>query len=298
MPVRRLLGGGVDWSINLERDRVVPGTVVRGRVVINPSRRLETRGCIASLIGTEQWKYQDTERDAQGNTQTVVRTRRQEARRLPVALMAATTLVPGNEVGLDFEVPVPPLGPATFEAEVARMTWQLELKLDMAGGLDPSVAVPIVVLQPTGLLSAGVVNTGQWGLWEQVEGSLGEASYKLALKPVPLCIGQPFSGRLELDRDVGGRLREVRLELKVHAEATVSRGLSEDLVLLRQPIQGLTSLAAGAHELSSVVPETWLPSVDLPHGRGRARLEVIGDRPWAPDDRLVREVALCSTREV
>jgi hypothetical protein len=191
---------------------------------------------------------------------------------------------------------VPPLGPATFAADVARLTWQLEVKLDMAGGIDPSAVTDVVVLQPTALLAAGVVNTGQWGLWPEAEGQLGGVAYKLGLDPVPLCIGAPFTGSLELAGDIGGRVREVRVEVAVRAEATVARGLSENLVLFSQPLAG--GLSAGRHEFAGTLAELWLPSVDLPHGKGRARLDLVIDRPLARDDHLVRDVAVCSTTEI
>jgi hypothetical protein len=298
MGLRSFFGGGVDWSLELEQERLLPGRVARGRVTFSPQGRLETRGCVAALIATEQWKYHDTERDANGNTRTVTRTATDEVRRLPVQLMPAGVIDAGQQVSHEFEVPVPPLGPPTFEADVARLTWKLEVKLDMAGGIDPSVEAPVVVLQPTGLLSAGVVNTGQWGLWPEVEGQLGGAPYKLAVEPVPMLLGGAFRGSLELGGGIGGRVREVRLEVKVRAEATVARGLSEDLTLFSQLLPAAGGLAAGRHEFSGTLPEQWLPSVDLPHGRGRARLDIVIDRPLARDDHIEREVALCSTSEM
>lgn len=296
--MRNLLATPVDWTLELERERVLPGTVVKGRVTITARSRVESRGCIAALIATEQWKYHDTERDSNGNTRTVVRTRTDELLRQPVMLMPAATLEPGQPVTLDFEVPVPPLGPATFEAEVARLTWELELKLDYGGGLDPSTRARIVVLQPTALLAAGVVNTGQWGLWQSVDGSFGSVAYSFALEPVPLCVGKPFVGGLRLSADISGRLREVRAELKMRAEATVSGGLSEELIVWQGSLPAAGALVAGEHRIEGVLPETWLPSIDLPHGRGRATFDVVIDRPMARDDHLSRDVALATTDEL
>ena len=297
MPLRSLFGGGVDWQVELERETVLPGTVVRGRVTLTPRGRLETRSCVAALIATEQWKYQQTERDSEGHTRTVTRTRTEELRRLPVQLLPATVLEAGQSRTLDFEVPVPPTGPASFEGDVSRLTWDLEVKLDMAGGVDPAAVTPVIVLQPTGLLSAGAVNTGQFGLWEQVEGSTGPIGYRLGLKPVPLCIGRPFTGSLELGADIGGRLREVRLELKVRAEATVSGGLSEEHLLFAGRLPSDGGLRAGRHDWSGTVETRWLPSIDLPHGRARARFDIVIDRPLARDEHLSRDVALASTTE-
>jgi hypothetical protein len=296
MPLRSLFGGGVDWQLELERERVLPGTLVRGRVTITPRDRLEARGCIASLIATEQWKYQETERDAKGNTRTVTRTATAELRRLPVQLLGPTVFDAGQATTREFEVPVPPMGPPTFAGDVSRLTWDLEVKLDKSG-IDPSIVSPVIVLQPRSLLAAGAVNTGQWGLWEQVEGALGEVPYRLALEPVPLCVGMPFTGSLELGRAIGGRVRSVRVELKVSAQATVGGGLSEEHTLFSAPLAG-GGLPAGTHGFGGTVAEQWLPSVDLPHGRGRARLDIVLDRAFAPDQHIVRDVALASTTEM
>jgi hypothetical protein len=296
--MRNILAAPGEWSLQLERERVLPGTVVRGRVSFTSRGGLTARGWIAALIATEQWQYDDTETDSQGHTRTVTRTRTQELQRLPVRLAGATTLAASQTVTRDFEVPVPPLGPANFEATVARLTWDLEIKLDMAGGVDPAVVYPIVVLQPTALLAAGVVNVGQWGMWQAVDGKMAGVPYRIALEPVPLCLGQPFSGRLELGGELGGRLREVRFEVKVRAEATVARGREEELVVWRGTLPASGALAAGIYELGGTLPEQWLPSVDLPHGSGRARFDVVFDRPMAPDDHIGRDVALASTSEM
>lgn len=296
--MRNLLAAPVDWSLELERERVLPGTVVRGRVTIMSRERVETRGCLAALIATERWKYHDTERNSSGKSRTVTRTRTDELLRQPVMLMPAATLEAGQPVTREFEVPVPPLGPATFEADVARLTWELEVKLDQAAGVDPAVRARVIVLQPTALLAAGVVNSGQFGLWPQTEGTLGPVAYRLALEPVPLCIGQPFSGSLALSAAIGGRPREVRLEVKVRAEATVSRGLSEQLTVWQGTLPASDGLAAGRHDFNGWLPESWLPSIDLPHGRGRAIFDVVIDRPLAPDEHLARDIALASTTEL
>ena len=43
---------------------------------------------------------------------------------------------------------------------------------------------------------------------------------------------------------------------------------------------------------------TWLPTIRLPHGRADAQFHVILAKAWAPDTHLVRDVAICSTTEL
>ena len=129
---------GVDFSVTLKRETLLPGTAAEGHLTMTSSGQHDIRGCVAALIATEQWKYHDTERDANGNSHQVTRTVTKELQRLPVMLVGAGALAAGQPQEMDFQVPVPPLGPATFEGDVIRLTWELEIKLDV-GGMDPSM---------------------------------------------------------------------------------------------------------------------------------------------------------------
>jgi len=191
---------GVDWELRLERDDVLPGTTVKGRVALAAPDGIAGRGIVAALVATEQWRYRESYTDSQGHVQTRTVTTTDELLRLPVQLSGPITLAPGERRELDLEVPVAPLGPATLEANASRLTWDLEVKLDREGAFDSKIVVPVRVLQPTALLRAGVVHVGEFALYEAADSATGEARATLEIKPMPICIGAPIDGALT-DRD-------------------------------------------------------------------------------------------------
>ena len=221
--------GGIDFRLDLDADRVLPGRLVAGSVGIAFDHLVEVRGIVASLIATEQWQHERTETDTNGTTRTETVTARHELQRLPVALAGPGAHRAGETLDYRFEVPVPPLGPATFEATVSRLTWRLEVRLDVPG-FDPDVSADVVVLQPTALLRAGVVDVAQFALYASADVVGDEATGTIALDPVPLCVDAPFSGRLSVATG-RKRLQEVRLELRMRVKATVSSGKSEEVTL-------------------------------------------------------------------
>lgn len=300
MPIRAASEShGIEWTVELERDDLLPGTLVRGTVRLAARREIEARGVVAALVGTEHWQWDRTTTDSNGHTRTETVTERRELQRLPVRLLADITLAKGEERELPLEVPVPPLGPATLDATVAGMTWQLEVKLDVPGGRDSGIVVPVRVLQPTALLRAGVVRVGQFALHPAAESETDGARADLELDPMPLCVGQPFRGRLAIETDEAMKLQEVRLELRVKAKATVSSGREEEIAAWVGQLAGEGAFAAGRQEIefSGELGPQDLPTVQLPHGRTDAQFHVILAKAWARDPHLVRDVAICSTTE-
>ncbi len=285
---------GVDFHIELERQTLLPGNAAAGTVTLTPRKTIDVRGCRAALIATEQWKYERRRHGQNGGTETV--TDADELQRLPVMLSGPTTLSAGESRTIGFEVPVPPLGPATFEGNVSRLTWELEVKLDVPL-LDPAIVVPMVVLQPTALLRAGVVPVDQYALYESVDVSDGAMRASVTLRPMPLCLGMPFEGAVRLSGALPSRLEEVRLELRVRAEATVSNGLEETMTVWKSVLPVPTSSATDVI-IDSSLPQAWLPTIALPHGRSEAVFDIVLARSLAPDDHLRRDVALCSTTEI
>jgi len=199
-------------------------------------------------------------------------------------------------VTFDLSLPVPPLGPATFAGTVAQLTWAVEVKLDTPG-LDRSTSAPIVVLQPTALLRAGVVRVGEFALYESADGTSDVGAYTIALRPMPLCIGQAFTGELTFTGAPPSKLQGVRAELRVDVKATVANGLSESIVLWSAPLAAGADVAA-TYALSGTIPETYLPTIELAHGAGQAVFDVVLDRRMARDVHLRRDVTICSTTEV
>jgi hypothetical protein len=190
---------GVDWRLELERDGLLPGQLAKARLRLEARKEIEARGLVAALIATEQWQYRRTQSNGK-TTRTVTVTEQEELRRVPVMLFGPTNLRAGEVRELDFEMPVPPLGPATLDATVSALSWELEVKLDVPGGMDSAIVIPIRVLQPTALLRAGVVRVAQFALFEAADSATDGARGTLELDPVPLCVGAPFTGRLTIER--------------------------------------------------------------------------------------------------
>jgi hypothetical protein len=290
--------GGVAFRLDLETDRLLPGRLVTGSVRLDFQRDIEVRGIVASLIATEMWQTTETDHNADGTTSTHTETHQAELRRLPVMLAGPGTHAAAQTRELPIEVPVPPLGPATFEASVASLTWRLEVKLDVPG-LDPDVTADIVVLQPTALLRAGVIDVAQFALYPAADVASGEATGSISLDPMPLCVGAPFGGLLAI---ATGRqkLQEVRLELRQHVDVTAMSGRTEDITLWTGRVAGEGEFGGSdaAIAFDGALPDRWLPTMRLPNSRADAQFHVILAKEWAPDTHLVRDVAICSTTEL
>lgn len=291
---------GVDWELRLERDDVLPGTTVKGRVALAAPDGIAGRGIVAALVATEQWRYRESYTDSQGHVQTRTVTTTDELLRLPVQLSGPITLAPGERRELDLEVPVAPLGPATLEANASRLTWDLEVKLDREGAFDSKIVVPVRVLQPTALLRAGVVHVGEFALYEAADSATGEARATLEIKPMPICIGAPIDGALTIETDGELDLQEVRLELRVKVKATVPSGEEEELTVWvgRLAGEGRFGGASRTIPFRADIPALYLLTIELPHGRTDATCHVILAKAWARDAHLVRDVAICSTTEI
>jgi hypothetical protein len=290
--------GGVDFDLALDRTEVLPGRLVGGAIRLSFREPRDVRGIVAALIATERWQWERTNRDANGNTTTETVTERREHQRLPVMLAAAGSYGRGDHLEFPLELPVPPLGPATFDARVSSLTWKLEVKLDVPG-FDPSIEREIVVLQPTALLRAGVIDVAEFALYPSADAGSDGSKAAISLDPVPLCIGQPFGGLIAIETG-RQRLQEVRLELRTKVKATVSSGLSEEITLWHGRLAGEGEFGgpAAASAFDGVLEPRWLPTVRLPHGRSDAQFHVILARAFARDTHLVRDVAICSTTEL
>ena len=160
--------------------------------------------------------------------------------------------------------------------------------------------MPVVVLQPTALLRAGVVTVAEFALYPAAEGEADGIRGSIWLDPSPLCIGAPFKGRLDLEMGAPRKVQEVRLELRVHAKATVGGGREETITMWVGQLAGEGEFGGGSKSFSfsSVLPEQWLPTIETRHGRADAQFHVIIATAWARDPHLIRDVALCSTTEL
>jgi hypothetical protein len=291
--------GGAELRLELERDRLLPGRLVPGRLMVAAHDNLEPRAVMVTLRGEEHWRYNVTTTDAEGHTHTETRTGREELPKVPVLLAGEPRLAAGTTTTFEFELPVPALGPASFDAEVAGVEWTVEAKLDIPGSPDVALVAPVRVLQPVALLRAGAVHVGEFALYGAADAGTDGVTGSIALDPVPLCAGGPFTGRLVLRPSEAMRLQEIRVELRVVAKATVSSGLEETVVPWSAVVAGPTELQGElAIDIAGTVEDRALPTIELPHGTGHAELHVILARAWARDPHLVRDVAICSTTEV
>lgn len=298
--VARANSHGVDWELDLERVDLLPGTTAKGTVVFVAAHGTTGRGLIAALIATEQWQFEETTNDGHGHTSTRTVTRTEELQRLPVQLADQLSLGSGERREIAFEVPVPPLGPATLDATVSRLTWDLEVKLDRPGEFDSAIVVPVVVLQPTALLRAGVVEVGEFALYEAADSATDEARASVDIKPMPICIGAPIDGHLTIETTSQLDLQEIRLEIRVKVRATVSSGRDEELTLWAGQLVGAGPFGGASQVIAfkGDIPARYMPTIELPHGRTDATFHVILARAWARDPHLVRDIAICSTTEI
>ena len=292
-------GGGFELTLQLDTDRLMPGRLVNGLLRIATRGGGDFRGARVNLGGTESWRYDVTTSDGQGHTRTETRTGTEALPDTPVALSGPAVIAAGETRDFPFQIPVPGLGPATFGGTELRVDWTVRASLDVPG-FDPSVEMAVVVLQPTALLRAGVVTVAEFALYPAAEGEADGIRGSIWLDPSPLCVGGPFKGRLDLESGGARKVQEVRLELRVRAESTVSGGRNETITLWVGQLAGEGEFGGGpkSFPFASVLPAQWLPTIETQHGRSDAQFHVIIATAWARDPHLVRDVAVCSTTEL
>ncbi|MEO5918433.1 MAG: hypothetical protein ABIQ17_02620 [Candidatus Limnocylindrales bacterium] len=289
---------GVDWRLELERDQLLPGRLVAGSVSARAQGTIEARALLVTLRAIEHWQYQVTTRDANGHVSTHTETARSEVVTQPVQVAIDLRLGSGDERTWSFEMPVPPLGPATLEAKVAGLGWVLQARFDVPGGFDPAIEVPVRVLQPVALLRSGAVPVGEFALYGASDVGADGVTGSVVLDPVPLCSGMPFTASLTLVSPGARKLQEIRAEIRVTVKATVPSGLEETIIAWQDMILADVLQGERTVELHGLLDERALPTIELPHGRTAATFHVILATAWAADPHLVRDVAIATTLEL
>jgi hypothetical protein len=291
------------WKLEVDPPVLLPGRAASFLVQFTPSRDLRARGVSAVLRCVERYRYDTTETtagpDGTGQTRSVTHTDHHEIHRLDFPLAGQLAMPAGQQQTWHFEVEVPGLGPATFEGEELRCDWTLEAKVDLPMRFDERLERRVLVAQPTALLKAGVVDTGQYGLFEEAPTNLDAFPAQIRLEPVPICLGEPFAGSFTVETAEPIEVQEVRLELRVHAQVNVSGGHREEIAVQFGRMEADGGRFGGpfaVHRFNADPVDAWLPSIDLPHGSARAVFHVILARAWAPDIHYVRDVALATTR--
>ncbi len=291
--------GGVRWHLELDRAVLLPGRLVGGRVRITAEHDIDARGAVVALIGVEHWRHRVTTTDAQGHSSTQVVTTTKELTREPVQLDGVVQLGRGDQRAWTFDLPVPPMGPASLDARDAGLDWTVEAKLDIASGFDSSIEAPVVVAQPTALLRAGAIDVGQFALFDSADVAADGVTGSIRLAPMPLVCGEAFSGAVTLDMGRSQKLQEIRAELRIEVKATVSEGESEVVaVWAGQLVAGGEYGGPQQLPFEGRIDARPLPTSELPHGRAQATFHVILARALAPDSHLARDVTIATTREL
>jgi hypothetical protein len=290
---------GADWRLQLDADRLIPGRLVAGALTVTAHDATDARGLVAALVAVEHWQHQETTTDGQGHTSTRTVTSTDELVREPVQLSGPLLLQQGETRTFPLQMPVPPLGPASLEATVAGLTWTFEAKLDRPGAPDSRIEVPVRVVQPVALLRAGVVHVGEFALYPEADAGKDDLTAAITLDPLPLCSGAPFEGEVILRSVEARKLQEIRAEVRVKVEATVSSGRDETIT----PWTAVLVPALEFHgerrlQFAGTLADTPLPTIELPHGRASAAFHLILATAWARDPHLVRDVTIATTLEL
>ena len=291
--------GGVGWHVELDRSVLLPGRIVSGRLTLRANDGIDVRGVLVGLIAEEHWRHRVTRQGPNNTTTTEVVTTRNELLREPVQVHGPLKLAAGETWTAAFEQPVPTMGPATLVADDAGLDWTFEAKLDIEGSFDERIERPVVVAQPTALLRAGAVHLGEFALYESVDITGDDVRASIKLEPMPLACSEPFSGRIELSLPSPAKLQEIRAELRIEVEATVSEGEKEEITAWSGVLApGGTYEGSVSFDVQGALDARPLPTIELPHGKAQATFRVILPCAWAIDTHLVRDVAIATTTEL
>lgn len=287
------------WAVVLDPPVLLPGRPVAVTLTYTPDRDHDARGVRATLRCEERYRYSRTE--GTGTTaHKVTRTGVEELARIDVKVADAHHFVRGQPVSWHARFEVPGLGPATFEGDALRCDWTLEANVDLPMALDPGVVETVHVAQPNALLRAGVIDTGQYGLFEEAPVNLDALPAQVRLEPVPISLDAPFEGAFTVEMTGQAPVQEVRLELRILSDVTVPGGHHDEIVVWHGVLTGPGHFGGplAEHPFAAEAVGAWLPSIDLPHGHARARFHVILAQEWAPDIHYERDVAVATTTEL
>ncbi len=298
MPTWNDTSHGVTWRIDLERDHLLPGRLVSGQVSVTADGETDARRVLVTLIGVESWQHEETTTDAGGHMTTHTVTSTAELPRVPVELSGPLHLARGETRTWPVQLPVPGLGPASVEATVLRVAWTVEAKLDRPG-FDSRIEAPVWIVQPVALLRAGVVHVGEFALYPEADAAVDDLTAAIELDPLPLCSGAPFQGHVTLRSGHPRRLQEIRAEIRVHVEATVSSGKGEWLTAWAATlVPALAFEGERRLDFDGVLADTPLPTIETAHGRTSAHFHLILATAFARDPHLVRDVSIATTLEL
>ena len=298
MPSWQATSHGVAWRVDLDRDRLLPGRLADGTVGVTANDDIDARRLVVTLVGVESWQHEQTSTDGQGHTTTHTVTSTAELPRVPVELSGPLHLAGGESRSWPVQIPVPGLGPASVDGTVLRVEWTVEAKLDRPG-FDSRIEAPVRIVQPVALLRAGVVHVGEFALYPEADAATGGLTAAIELDPMPLCSGAPFRGHVTLRTDHARRLQEIRAEIRVHLEATVSSGKDEWLTAWAATLVPALELDGEQRlDFEGALSDVALPTIETAHGRSSAQFHLILATALARDPHLVRDVSIATTLEL
>ena len=254
---------------------------------------------VVTLRAEEHWRHRETTSDGRGQTTTRVVTSTEDAVRVPVEVSGPLRVEAGQPFERAFELPVPPLGPASLEADDLGLDWTIQAKLDIDDSYDSRIERAVAVAQPSALLHAGVVRLGEFALYDSADVGDGAVAGSIELHPAPLVCGEAFTGTATIRASDSIRLQEIRAELRVVVKATVSGGEEEEITAWAGQLAPAIDLSGTqTFALAGTLPPRPLPTIELPHGRADATFRLILAKALATDLHLVRDIALATTSEL
>ena len=133
--------------------------------------------------------------------------------------------------------------------------------------------LPVVLLQPTALLRAGVIDIGEFALYPEADAEADGMTGSIEIDPVPLCVGAPFHGKLTVAAGSEHKVQEIRLEIRVMVEVTVSGGRKETITAWAAQLLGEGSFGGTATTISfdGEMPPRSLPTIETPTAGPAAR---------------------------
>ena len=298
----------VDWTIGLDGGRidVAPGGPVRAVITLRPGQAIDARRVMAALVGTEEYRYSETEYTGRSSS-SEEKWGKVDLFRREIQLVGPGPIAAGETRSGPVEFQIPADALPSLDARVLKMRWRIETWIDV-GGRDPKFEQQLVV--PLTVAQLNPDDGARMG--EQVQVSGDGRPVAFWAQPAPLRAGQPFTGAIDVWTPLALESTHVELKLNTSTRMDSGGGLAAEHVL---GIIGLPTSAAmglnGADVLwrgaltyggpsgaghrylfSGGVPLAPICTAVYPHGIATAALDVVINRRLRTDEHILRPVAI------
>ena len=299
------LSGGA-WAATLDPPVLLPSRDAHVVVTFTPERAMKTRGVRAALVGTETYRYRrhrDDERGQRQHDDTHRRANRdQRGRSAGDDLRGRGRAGGGPAAALGVDAPRPGPGPGDLRRLGAPLRLGAPRHRRQADGAGRRAAAA----RSRGAADRAPAGRGRG--CRRVRALRGGARQRRrASRPDPAGAGPAQRGiRLPRGGDPGDAGAGTRPGGPPGAAGPCTRDGGRrhgggDPGGPRTPPRRWRRLRRSDGHATRSLPtlrDAWVPTVDLPHGTGRASFHVILAKAWARDLHYVRDVALCSTTEL